>query len=61
MIAKAFGLQETGKHLVELVKIAHEDGRVRRLFEDLQDAKILAEQSKTKLTIKHIREVRGEE
>lgn len=61
MIAKAFGLQQADRHADYLVKIAKEEGRIRRLFEDLQDAKISAEASKEKLTISHLKEVRGEE
>jgi hypothetical protein len=61
MIAKAFGLQHADKHSAELVKICHEPGRIRRLFDDLQDAKIAAEAAKEKLTIQHIRDARGEE
>ncbi len=60
-IAKAFGLQQAGQHADYLVKIAKEEGRIRRLFEDLQDAKIAAESEKEKLTIGHIRAVRGED
>jgi len=60
-IARAFGLQQAEKHADYLVKIAREEGRIRRLFEDLQDAKISAEADKEKLTINHIRQVRGEE
>jgi hypothetical protein len=61
MIAQAFGLQQAEKHADYLVKIAHEDGRIRRLFEDLQEAKIEAEANKEKLTINHIRAARGED
>ena len=60
MIAEAFGLQHAKKHLDYLVSIAREDGRIRILFENLQDAKIQAESKKEKLTIEHIQEERGE-
>lgn len=61
MIAKAFGLKDAEKHAAELVKIVKEPGRIRRLFDDLQDAKISAEAEKEKLTIQHIRAARGED
>lgn len=57
-IARAFGLQDAGKHTADLVKIAHEPGRIRYLFEVLQDAKIAA--GSGKLTITHIREMLDE-
>ena len=58
-IAKAFGLQEAGKYAAELVKLAAQPGRIRYLFEVLQDAKIEAEAAKQKLTITHVREITG--
>jgi len=58
-IAEAFGLKDAEKHLPELVKFAHEPGRIRILFEDLQNAKIEAEANGEKLTMNHILEVRG--
>lgn len=61
MIAKAFGLVEHQRHLKALVEISREPGRIRRLFEDLQEAKILANAENAKLTIDHIRAVRGED
>lgn len=57
-IAKGFGLEDARKHLKELVKISREPGRVRRLFEDLQEARIIANSQKTRLTIDHVREAR---
>lgn len=60
-IAKAFGLRDVEKHLDYLLEIAHEPGRVRRLFGDLQDAKQLAQNEKKPLTIAHLKEVRDEE
>lgn len=75
-IAKAFGMtglndkttwlnekeQEEKVTVLEyLVRIAHEPGRVRRLFEDLQDAKISAQAAKQPLTIDYVKEARGED
>lgn len=60
-IAKAFGLRDAEKHADYLVKIAHEEGRIRRLFEDLQEAKIAAEAASERLTLAHVRAARGEE
>ena len=71
-IAKAFGLQQvtvttkdgettySSPHAAELVKLARQPGRIRYLFEVLQDAKIEAETAEEKLTINHIREIVGE-
>ncbi len=56
LIAKAFGLREPKKALPELVKISREPGRIRRLFEDLQDAKTLA--GDQPFTLQHIFEAR---
>ena len=61
VIAKAFGVKDADKHLDYLTAIAQEPGRVRRLFEDLQEAKINAEREKQPLTIGHVKEVRGED
>ncbi len=60
-IAEAFSLDGAKKHLKELVAISREPGRVRRLFEDLQQGKILATADKAAFTIEHVREARGEE
>ena len=60
-IAQAFGLQDARKHLKALVAISREPGRIRRLFEDLQEAKILANAEKAKLTMDHVRTARGED
>jgi len=60
-IAKAFGLRDAERHLAYLVKIAEEPGRVRRLFEDLQEAKVAAEAEKKPLTIGHVKEARDED
>ena len=61
MIAKAFGLRDAEGHAKELTKIASEPGRIRWLFEVLQDAKIEAEAQKKPLTIGLVREARGED
>jgi DNA transposition AAA+ family ATPase len=60
-IAQAFGLQDAKRHVKELAAITREPGRIRRLFEDLQEGKILASAAKAKLTIEHVREARGDE
>jgi DNA transposition AAA+ family ATPase len=60
-IAAAFKLQDAAAHTEFLVSIAKEPGRIRRLFEDLQNARILAERRKQALTIKHVRQARDEE
>ena len=44
--------------LKALVKISQEPGRIRRLFEDLQDAKLRA--GSEALTLDHVKEARGE-
>ena len=59
VIAQGFGLVDAPKHLAELSKIAHEPGRIRILFEALQEAKVNA--GKRDLTIQHIRAARGED
>lgn len=58
MIADAFGLRDSAKHLKKLVAISREPGRIRILFDDLQDAKRLAALRKEAMTIDHILEVR---
>ena len=58
-IAEAFRLVDAKKHLKYLVKISREPGRIRRLFEDLQDARMMAGDGD--LEIDHLREARGEE
>jgi DNA transposition AAA+ family ATPase len=59
--AKAFKLRDAEKHAEYLVKIAQEPGRVRQLFEDLQTAKVVAEDAKEQLSIKHVKAVRDED
>lgn len=58
-ISEAFGLQDATRHLKQLVSISREAGRIRRLFEDLQEGKMLA--GKAPFTFQHIREARGED
>ena len=58
-IAESFKLVDAKKHLPELAKMVREPGRVRVLFEALQEAKVQAK--KRDLTINHIRAVRGED
>lgn len=60
-IAKAMGVRDAEKHLKYLTAIAEEPGRIRRLFEDLQEAKIRAERESKPITIAHLKEVREEE
>lgn len=59
-IAKGFQLVEAKKNLAFLRMISREPGRIRRLFEDLQEGKILASQENVPFNVDHIREVRGE-
>lgn len=61
MIAEAFGLRDAKRHLKTLVEISREPGRIRRLFDDLQDAKRLASAGKQGLTLDHLVEIRGED
>jgi DNA transposition AAA+ family ATPase len=58
-IAKSFKLVDAAKHLAELAKIVREAGRVRVLFEGLQEAKLMA--GKKELTINHVRAAREED
>lgn len=57
-IAEGFGLVKAKAHQDYLVKISRERGRIRRLFEDLQGAKVLA--AGDPLSIEHIKEYREE-
>lgn len=59
LIAKAFGLRDVKRHLDVLTAISREPGRIRRLFEDLQEGKLLA--GKEAFTLDHIVEARGGE
>ncbi len=58
-IATSFALKDADKHVAELAKIARETGRVRVLFEALQEAKVQA--GKRELTLAHVRAARGED
>ncbi len=58
-IADSFKLVDAKKYLVELAKMVREPGRIRVLFEALQEAKVQA--GKKELTINHIRAARGED
>jgi DNA transposition AAA+ family ATPase len=60
-IAEAFHLVNADKHLKYLEEIARERGRIRILFNALQNAAQLASAEKTKLTINHVRAAMGEE
>lgn len=60
-IAQAFGLRDAERHADYLVKMAREPGRVRVLFEALQQAKIRAEAQGEKLTLSQVKYARGEE
>ena len=58
-IAEGFGLKDAAHHIKELAAIVREPGRVRVLFEALQEAKVQA--GKKELTMNIIRQVRGED
>lgn len=60
-IAQSFKLRDTEKHIGYLTAIARERGRIRQLFEDLQQAKIDAEADSKPLTINYVRAARGED
>lgn len=60
LIAQAFKVRDAERHQDELVKISRQPGRVRRLFEDLQSAKLLAQKRGLPLTMSFIRQARGE-
>jgi len=59
-IAKAVGLQDAHSHRDGLANIAKEPGRIRRLFEDLQQAKRIAMEAKAAFTWTHVLQARGE-
>ncbi len=59
-IARAFKFQDVDRHLKYLCTIVKEEGRVRRLFDDLQAATIRSEAKKQRLSIAHLHHVRGE-
>jgi hypothetical protein len=54
-------MRDAAKHARKLAQIAREPGRIRILFDDLQDAKQLAQSQKVALTIDHLLEVREED
>ena len=58
-IAKSFALVDAEKHIGELNKMVREPGRVRVLFEALQEAKVQCH--KKPLTITAVRAARGED
>lgn len=59
-ITKAYGLRDAEEHVEYCHKLTREPGRIRILFETLQDAKIRAEYKKEALEIKHLRWARDE-
>lgn len=60
-IARAFDLAEPKRHIKKLVEISREPGRIRRLFDDLQEARILANAAQQPLALRHLLEARGED
>jgi DNA transposition AAA+ family ATPase len=60
-IAQAFQFADPKRHLRKLVEISREPGRIRRLFDDLQEARILANAAGQPLVIRHLLEARGED
>jgi DNA transposition AAA+ family ATPase len=60
-IARKLDLREAGKHTKELIQIARKPGRIRYLFEVLQDAKLEAEAMQEKFTIDHVRAAAAED
>jgi DNA transposition AAA+ family ATPase len=60
-IAKSFGLKDARAALKRLVAVSRQPGRIRRLFEDLQNAKLLANAGGEALSIDHLNEVWGED
>lgn len=61
MIAQAFRMKDAEKHLPYMVGLTKEAGRIRVLFETLQDARIRSERRKEDLTINHLKYVRDED
>ena len=59
-IAKSMGLVDAQKHAKKLAEIARESGRIRRLFEDLQSGKRLAQGERSPFTFDYVLDVRGE-
>lgn len=60
-IGRAFKLASAEKHLDYLTALTHQPGRIRILFETLQEAKIRAERRKETLTLEHLKYVRDED
>lgn len=60
-IADSFGLVDAKKHVAYLEKLTRSKGRIRILFDDLQDAKQLAQEDNQPLTIDHVKLARGEQ
>lgn len=60
-IARAYAMKDADKSLTYLSKFAREQGRIRPLFEYFQNAKLLADDQKQPLTIKHLQAVRGDD
>jgi len=60
-IARAFKLREPSRHLKYLAAMAREPGRIRILFEDLQQGKVVAAADGKDLSIDYVRAARGEE
>lgn len=60
-IAAGFDLKEAKSNVKYLEAISREPGRIRALFDDLQDAAQLAKADKKPLTIDYVRMVRSEE
>lgn len=59
-IAKSFGLVDAAKHAKALGKIARNPGRIRILFDTLQEGKAMATQAKAKFTFDFIPSTEGD-
>lgn len=57
-IANAMGLKDAASHAKKLTAIAREPGRIRQLFEDLQQGKRLATAAKSPFTFAFVEEAR---
>lgn len=60
LIANAFKLTESEKHLDELVGISRRIGLIRVLFHGLQEGQLAAKSEGKELTIEHVRDVVGD-
>ena len=58
-IAEAFKLVEPQRHLKVLEKLSRESGRIRILFDVLQDARRMADEDGRPLTIDYVKEAAG--